>query len=158
MLSVDFTVVHDFSEPVQRVWDEMTDWKKHEAWIPATRIKYDAEDASTVGSTFTGYTGYGPLTLVDRMRVSQIDWDEIARTGTCEVEKLGPVLQGTAGFTVAPTRTGGARVEWFERVTVPYLPSFLSGLVSSLSAAGFSFGLKRLAKHLKANPLPSYRS
>ena len=38
------------------------------------------------------------------MRVTRLDWDPATMTGTCAVEKLGPVLKGTAGFTVAPSR------------------------------------------------------
>lgn len=145
MAAIDFTVTHDFAAPASVVWAEMTDWKKHESWIPATRIELDEPGSQGVDSTFTAYTGYGPVALVDRMRVSKSNWDEESLSGECQVEKLGPVLEGSAGFDVTPIGDG-ARVEWFERVEVAYLPRFLAPLVSKLSAQGFAFGMKRLAK------------
>jgi len=144
MAQIDFTVTHHFVAPAQLVWDEMIDWPSHSAWIPATHIEVHTDDSQVVGATFTGYTGYGRLALVDRMRISQIEWDEATSTGTCEVEKLGPVLQGRAGFAVSPDGDG-CRVDWFEDVTVAYLPQLFAPPVNKLSALGFSFGMRRLA-------------
>lgn len=145
MASIDFTVSHNFNASSQLVWDEMTDWPSHADWIPATRIDLHSDDSKVEGATFTGYTGYGPLTLVDRMRISAIGWDEATAEGSCEVEKLGPVLQGRAGFTVSPN-DAGCTVTWFEQVTVRYLPELVAPLISRLSAQGFSLGMRRLAR------------
>lgn len=145
MASIDFTVTHDFAASSQVVWEEMIAWERHAAWIPATTMEIDPGDSRAVGGTFTGYTGYGPIKLVDKMRVNEISWDEEASAGSCEVEKLGPVLRGQAGFTVTPSGSG-SRVDWFERVTVPYLPQFLAPIVNRLAAFGFKMGMKSLAK------------
>jgi len=145
MASIEFTVSHDFAAPARIVWEEMIDWPSHAKWIPATRMEVDSDDYRVEGATFTGYTGLGKLSLVDRMRISVIEWDEATTKGTCEVEKLGPVLQGRAGFDVSANADGGSTVHWFEDVTVPYLPGFLAPIVSKLSALGFSFGMRRLA-------------
>ena len=148
MALIEFTVAHDFQASSQAVWDEMTDWPGHGEWIPATRVAIDSGTGTEVGDAFTGYTGYGPLTLVDRMRLAAIEWDADAGRGSCEVEKLGPVLTGRAGFVV----TGDAarsRVEWFEEVTVPHLPQFLAPIVNKVSALGFSLGMRKLAKVLQ---------
>lgn len=145
MALIDFTVSHQFAAPPRAVWDEMIDWPSHAAWIPATRIELDTDDSQIVGATFTGYTGYSKLTLVDRMRISEIEWDDTTSKGSCEVEKLGPVLKGRAGFVVSQSGDG-ATVDWFEQVTVPYLPRLLAPIVSKLSALGFALGMKRLAK------------
>ncbi len=147
MAPIEFTVTHNFDAPPADVWNAMIDWERHGEWIPATRMQIDAGDPTTVGATFTGFTGYGPLTLEDRMRVSQLEWDDQAGKGTCEVEKLGPVLKGRAGFTVVPDGNG-TRLDWFEDVTLPYLPTVLAPIVNKLSALGFSFGMKKLAKSL----------
>ena len=153
MAAIDFTVTHHFDAPARVVWDEMLDWPAHGEWIPATRVEVDPGDPRAVGTTLTGYTGYGPLTLVDRMEITELRWDdgatEAEAAGYCEVEKHGPVLRGQAGFDVIAER-GGCRVEWFERVTVPYLPGLLAPIVSKLSAQGFAFGMKRLAKVIAA--------
>lgn len=147
MTPIEFTVTHTFDAPPAEVWAAMVDWERHADWIPATRMQVDPGDPNEVGATFTGFTGYGPLTLEDRMRVTQIDWDEAAGKGTCEVEKLGPVLKGRAGFTVVADGEG-SRLDWFEDVTIPYVPKLLAPIVNKLSAAGFSFGMKGLARSL----------
>lgn len=150
MAKVDFTVSHDFPYTAKAVWAEMIDWEAHGRWIPATRVEIDAGDPQSVGGTFTGYTGYGPLTLVDRMRVSVFDWNADTSEGTCEVQKLGPVLDGRAGFTVKPNGAG-ATVEWFEDVDVKHLPKPFAPIVNKLSAAGFAQGMKRLQKVMAKN-------
>lgn len=152
MAAISFTVVHDFDAPAERVWAEMIDWPAHGEWIPATRVEIDEGDPSEVGALFTGYTGYGPVMLVDHMRLTQLDWDEVTSSGTCEVEKLGPVLKGRAGFTIAPADAadpaGGTRLEWFEDVEISWIPGFAAPVVNKLSAAGFKQGMKRLDRNL----------
>jgi len=148
---VAFEVVHRFDAPVRTVWDALIDWPGHAEWIPMTRVAVDPGDPTAVGATFTAWSGPGPLALEDRMRVTQLDWDESAGSGSCEVEKLGPVLKGTAGFTVAPSGAG-TELRWVENVTVPVVPQFLAPVVGKLGAAGFSFGMRRLAKLLGTRP------
>ena len=153
MALIEFTVVHDFAVSSRVVWEEMIDWPSHGDWIPATRVVVDSGNPQEVGGAFTGYSGYGPLTLVDRMQVSAIEWDESTAQGSCEVEKLGPVLTGRAGFVVTAD-DAGSRVEWFEQVTVPYLPQVLAPIVSKASAFGFSLGMRRLAKAIAKKSEP----
>lgn len=147
MADIVFTVTHDFDHPAETVWAAMLDWEAHGDWIPATRVDVDPGDPTAVGATFTGYTGFGPVMLVDRMEISQIDWDESEQTGSCEVKKLGPVLDGRAGFTVSPHATG-SRLVWFEDVSISFIPGLLAPVVNRLSAQGFSMGMKKLAKQL----------
>lgn len=142
---VRFEVRTSFDAPPRRVWDEMIDWRGHEAWIPATRMEVPDIDPTAVGTEFTASTGYGPLSLVDRMRITRCAWDEATSTGDCEVEKLGPVLRGRAGFTVEPDGDGCV-VTWVEDVTVPYVPGFGSAVVAKLGASGFRLGMRRLAR------------
>ncbi|MDH3292932.1 MAG: SRPBCC family protein [Acidimicrobiia bacterium] len=145
MTPIQFTVTVDFDAEPRRVWDEMIDWKGHEQWIPSTRVEVPDGDATAVGTEFTAWTGPGPLALEDRMRVSECRWDDETETGYCEVEKLGPVLQGRAGFTVRP-HPRGAEVEWFEDVTVPVAPKVTRPVIERLSAGGFRLGMRRLGK------------
>ncbi len=147
MAPVTFTVTHAFTSPPDELWAALIDWDAHGEWIPATRMDIAAHGAQSVGDEFTAYTGYGPLTLVDRMRVSKIDWDATAGRGECEVEKLGPVLSGTAGFVVEPDPMG-SRIEWFEDVDVKRLPKVLAAPVSAVSALGFRLAMRSLARTL----------
>lgn len=150
---VSFTVTHRFDQPPKVVWDEMIDWKGHEDWIPLTTVEIHSEPADEVGGEFTAFTGVWKLGLPDRMRVSRLAWDEASSTGECRVEKLGPVLQGEAGFTVTPdgeggTEGGGSVVTWIEDVTVKYVPGPAAGITSRVGAAGFRQAMKSLAKVL----------
>lgn len=143
--AVRFEVRTSFDAPPRRVWDEMIDWNGHGEWIPATRMEVAPGDATAVGAELTAFTGYGPLTLEDRMRVARCTWDDEESIGDCEVEKLGPVLTGRAGFTVVPEGSGAA-VVWLEDVTVPYAPGFTAPVIAKLSALGFKLAMRSLAK------------
>jgi hypothetical protein len=144
MATVRFELSRHFDVPSRVLWDELVDWPAHGAWIPATSIEGEPGDPAAVGYTFTAWTGIRPVALEDRMRVTRCDWDDAAETGSCDVEKLGPVLGGTAGFTVS-ARPNGSVLAWREDVTVPYLPAFLSGIAAVVGRLGFSLALRRLA-------------
>jgi len=144
--TVRFDVRHHFDAPSQLVWDELVDWAGHGAWIPATRVEVDPGDATAVGATFTAWTGFGRLALEDRMRVAACAWDDDAGRGACEVDKLGPVLKGRAGFTIERDIAGvGTVLTWFEDVTVAHAPKFVAPVLARLGAAGFRHGMRRLA-------------
>jgi hypothetical protein len=147
MASISFQVRHQFDSSAKAVWDELVDWAGHAAWIPATRVDVHSEDPTAVGATFTAYTGFGPLALEDRMKVARCDWTDETSSGDCEVEKLGPILRGRAGFTVEPDGNG-AVLQWFEDVTVPYVPQFVAPVLGWFGAAGFRTGMRKLAKLL----------
>ncbi len=149
MANVSFEVHYSFDASPQRVWDEMVDWKGHENWIPMTRVDVPPTDATVVGSEFTAWTGLGPLSLKDHMRVTQCDWDAASSVGTCQVEKLGPVLRGTAGFTVRPGSTDETTdLVWFEDVTIGRVPQFVAPVLAKLGAIGFRQGMGSLNKLL----------
>ena len=151
MARVSFEVVHRFDAPAETVWDALIDWSFHAEWVPMTRIEMGPGDSATVGATFTAWTGPGPLALKDRMRVTKLDWDSNTSSGTCEVDKLGPVLKGRAGFTVIPAGTG-SELHWTEDVSVRLVPKLLAPVVGRLGAAGFRHGLRRLAQLLPGRP------
>ena len=82
------------------------------------------------------------------MRVIRCNWDDGAGTGDCEVEKLGPVLTGRAGFTIEPTSETASEVVWIEDVKVRYLPRVLAPIAKVAGAAGFRLGMRKLGKQL----------
>ena len=147
MADVTFEVHYSFDASPRIVWDELVDWKGHEKWIPLTRVDVEPGDPTAVGAEFTAWTGVGPASLEDRMRVKQCDWDEGTATGRCEVEKLGPILRGTAGFTIEPGLSATATdLVWFEDVSIRYLPQFLAPILSAIGAGGFKRGMRGLDK------------
>lgn len=149
MAAVSFNVRYEFDAPVRALYDELVDWKAHEAWIPMTRVEVGPGDQTEIGFEFTAFTGVGPLALKDHMRVAECSWDDGSDTGRCTVEKLGPVLAGRAGFTVTE-RGDGSSIDWFEDVDVKYLPRLLSPIVAKMGAFGFRQGMKRLDGVLRA--------
>ena len=151
MAPVEFTVHHHFDQDAQSVWNELVDWPGHANWIPATRVEVAPGDPLAVGAEFTAWTGLGRLALEDRMRVAAIQWDEESQHGSCTVDKLGPVLKGTASFTVAATSVGGTDLEWVEDVVVPYLPRILAPVAAKIGALGFKLGMKNLGRQMSTH-------
>lgn len=149
MADVRFEVRQDVPSPPKRLWDELVDWKGHEAWVPATRVEVEPGDPNAVGARFTATTGIGPLGLKDRMEVTRFEWDDERQVGACEVKKLGPILRGRAWFTVEPGPSGSV-VLWNEDVTVPYTPRFLAPVMRWIGATGFRRGLRRLTGLLES--------
>ena len=149
MADIRFEVQHKFAVPPRQVWNELVDWAGHGKWIPLTRVKVDGGDPTAVGATFTAWTGIGPVALVDRMRVAAIDWNDETLRGSCRVDKLGPILKGTAGFTVdSDGSEGGSVLSWVEDVQVRWVPQFAAPLLARAGAAGFRQGMRRLARLL----------
>jgi carbon monoxide dehydrogenase subunit G len=144
MASIAFEVRHEFAAPPRTVWDELIDWEGHGAWVPMTRVEVEPGDPHAVGARFTAWTGPWKLALEDRMEVVRCDWSEPTSSGDCEVRKLGPVLQGRAGFTVEPDGDG-AVLNWIEDVTVPYVPQFLAPIVEKIGAFAFGQGMRKLS-------------
>ncbi len=140
MAAIAFDVEIPFDYDARSVWDLLVDWKAHEDFIPATRVDIEEAGIDGVGTVFTAYSGYGPLTLVDRMRVTELAWDEATRSGYCQVDKLGPVLDGYAGIRVE-SADSGSLVTWTEDLTVGKIPKLLAPLVAKATAIGFRVSL-----------------
>jgi hypothetical protein len=114
----------------------LCDWDDHARWVPLTRVTTHSPEE------FTAYTGLGPLALPDRMRVVRRDDASLSVT----VEKIGPVLCGTAGFVVRPFDTSSCVVRWHESVRVPLVPRRLSRVLSEAARVLFRAALRRLPR------------
>lgn len=143
MSVVAFAVEMSVDIPHGTLWTALVDWESHGDWIPATRSQILSGDGG-LGTVFVATSGFGKLALVDRMRVIAFD----AASGAAEVEKIGPVLRGTAGFTITD-RPGGCVLRWHERVIVPLLPGFLAPLAAVIGRALFRMSLQRLVRQLR---------
>lgn len=142
MASIEFVVDVHLPHAAPEAWNRLVDWGSHGDWVPATRSQVLQGDGSE-GTEFVAITGRFPLRLVDRMRVVQLDVPAL----TAEVEKLGPVLTGRAGFTVSGEGPN-CTVHWFERVRVPLVPQFFAPLIELVSAAAFRHALRRMERLL----------
>lgn len=102
-------------------WDLLLDGRNHERWIPLTRI--DLPDGPLrLGARFEATSGpfarRGAPGLLDRMRLDRCDPPTADRPGDALFTKLGPLLLGDAGLSVADAGPGRARVTWSERVVL----------------------------------------
>ena len=143
MSTVAFRLTFPLASPADDVWNTLVDWSAHGDWIPATRSSITKGDGG-LGTEFVAISGFGRLALVDRMRVVAFDADQMS----AEVEKIGPVLGGRAGFSVSPNGQA-CTLEWYENVRVPWLPALLAPLAAITGKALFTLSLRRLAAHLR---------
>ena len=138
---VVFSLSEELPLTPRQAWDRLVDWGTHGEWIPMTRVDVDPADPNR----FVAYSGARPLVLEDRMHATSLEFD--GERGEGHVDKLGPVLVGTATFTVVPGPTEGTcLVGWTEDVHVPHLPGFATGLVGALGRQMFAVAIKRMAK------------
>ena len=142
MARVAFDVTVQLSHPANTVWSALIDWSRHGDWIPATKIRMLTGDGD-VGTRFIARTGRGPLAFDDCMTVTGLD----QRSRGARVEKTGPWLTGTAGFSVAD-QGQSCVVAWSEDVLVPGVPGILAPLATVASRVAFRLALRRLAAQL----------
>ena len=129
MAKISFDVRHSFDQPAKVVWDELVDWKGHADWIPATKMEVEPGDPTEVGREFTARSGFGPVALVDTMRVVSCDWDESndVRGLRGREDRPGPVREG--GVHGHPDGTGSI-VDWVEDIEMRRLPQFLAPIAA----------------------------
>lgn len=106
-----FEVVRTVRAGRAKTFEVVADLRAHGDYVPLTRVEHDPGPIG-VGWRFTGRTGVGPLTLVDRMEVTRWEPGESFR-----IDKRGPVLDGWAEvhFTCDGPDT---RVVWHEHILV----------------------------------------
>lgn len=104
--------------PAERAWAVVTDVRRHERWIPLTRI--DAAPILAVGDSFVGVSGPGATRglpgLADHMTLDRLDPPDGRTTGVAVYRKTGPVLLGEAEVQVRPLGAGHSQITWVERV------------------------------------------
>jgi carbon monoxide dehydrogenase subunit G len=104
----------DLPHTIDHVWERLTDWKSHSAWIPKTVVTVTKSTAG-VGTEFLGVTHVGPLRLDDPMTVTESSPPKGGHASSV-VSKTGLVLGGTAGFTLTALDASTTRLDWFEDV------------------------------------------
>lgn len=145
MAQVDFTVVRDLPLPAEVVFDELVDWAGHAEWVPMTCVDIHSGDGGP-GTEFTATSGIGPAALPDRMRVDSLDREAM----TVAITKIGPVLTGTVTLRVVALGETSSRLEWDERIRVPYAPQFLAGPIAAAARRGFSSAIARMVKRIQS--------
>ncbi len=151
MALVSFALDVDCPASAERTWQALIDWRGHATWIPRTTVRILQGDGG-VGTSFVARSGIGPLAFDDTMDVTLLD----GATRTAAVRKTGPLLTGTAGFTVSE-RGAASRIHWHEDVHVPGVPSLLAPALAVGGRVMFRIAIRRLARRLLATPDPTAR-
>ena len=102
-------------EPIERHVDWMTD---------AVRIRFATDQTRGVGTAFQCDTKVGPITLVDRMQITE--WEPERAMGVLQTG----VVAGSGRFTLTPIDFGRrTRFAWTEELT---FPGWLGGRLGEL--------------------------
>jgi hypothetical protein len=132
----------DTDVPPELLWDVVTDWSRQGEWIPLTTA--EAADAGPLdeGSRVRAWTGLGRIGFWDEMVVRR--WEPPT---VLELEHVGRVVRGTAGFHIEPLGTRGSRITWWERISPPLGRAGALGwrLARPAARAGLVYVLHRLA-------------
>ncbi|MBA2626101.1 MAG: SRPBCC family protein [Acidimicrobiia bacterium] len=110
----------------KRVWGDLADLSSHGEWMgDVEAIRITSRQQSGVGTTMEVDTRVGPISLVDRMEITE--WEEARAMGV----RHSGVVSGTGRFTLR-TRLGrrrSTRFTWEEDLTFPL---WLGGRVGAL--------------------------
>ncbi|WP_405774071.1 SRPBCC family protein [Streptomyces sp. NBC_00859] len=110
-------------------WRRLTQWERHAAHVPLTRITVVTRGPNGLGTRFVARTGIGPAGFDDPMEVVRWEPPEPGHPGFCELEKQGTVVLGRAGIEVRPEGRG-CRVVWHEEMRIARLPAAFDGLTA----------------------------
>jgi len=131
---VRFTVTKVVPLDAATTYELLCDWEDHGRWVPFTEVVVHSPES------FVAFTGIGPVKLEDNMSVVSRD-DDAMRV---EIVKTGPVIVGSASFTVRPFSEHSSIVDWTEVISVPYLPTFLAPAAASIGKILFAVALRGL--------------
>lgn len=129
------TVVHI---PPAEAFALLCDWEDHGRWVPFTKV------VSHAPTSFTAYTGVGPLQLPDNMELLERDDESLSAL----VLKTGPILIGTAAFHVRRFSNGSAVVEWREELTIKGVPVLITKAVAPILSIVAKLFFKRALKRM----------
>ncbi|MFJ6727199.1 SRPBCC family protein [Streptomyces sp. NPDC091281] len=127
-------------------WRRLTDWPRHGAVVPLTRVTMLTPGPTRVGTEFVARSGIGPLAFDDRMEVTVWSPPGDGEPGRCRLEKRGRTVHGWAEITVGPGPGGRAHVRWEEDLRLRLVPSAANPLVRSTSLAVFGRAANRLLR------------
>ncbi|MEY3310422.1 MAG: hypothetical protein RL107_558 [Actinomycetota bacterium] len=138
----------DLPHDITHVWERLTDWGSHSAWIPNTVVDVTTQ-TNGVGTEFVGVTRIGPLRLDDPMTVSESHPPKRGEA-SCMVTKTGLVLGGTAGFTLRALGDSTTRLDWFEDIHLKPQAFFwwTAPFVRAIGTVAFRSALKAFARTL----------
>jgi hypothetical protein len=141
---VTFLVERTAPLPLAEAWRRLTDWPRHGAVVPLTRVTVVTPPPTAVGTVFVASTGVGALSFADPMEVTVWRPPHGDEPGLCRLEKRGGVVRGWAELEVRPGPGGSARVLWREEIGIRFLPSLFDGVLRGTARRVFGRAANRL--------------
>lgn len=126
-----FLVQHRSRLPVGEAWRRLTDWERHGAHVPLTRILVTTPQPTGVGTRFVARTRLGPVAVDDVMEVVRWQPPSDGAPGLCRLQKRGSAVTGWAELEVGAHDTG-SWVVWREALHVTGLPRWCDTLTNRL--------------------------
>jgi hypothetical protein len=136
----------DIDAPAEAVWAALVAWDTQGEWMLLTRVRGTHHNGIGVGAGIEGFTGIGPVGVLDTMRITR--WDPPRRV---DVLHTGRVVKGTGGFEVIDLGDGRSRLIWSEVLDLPLgvLGRLGFPLVRPLFAWGVKRSLRRFARYVE---------
>ncbi|MBA3490282.1 MAG: SRPBCC family protein [Longispora sp.] len=130
--------------PTERVYAALVDWSRQHEWIPFTTVRVASGDGG-VDSEIEAITAWGPLRLVDLMRVIV---DEPPHR--LEVMHHGSALRGPGRFECVPLGENRTRLLWEEDLDLPRIPGAALAwpLMRPVVRASLTHALRRLGSRV----------
>ena len=129
-------------------WERVTDWPRHGAGVPLTRVFASRGTGLAVGDVVTARTSVGPVGFADPMEIMVMRPPGPGRDGLCRLLKRGAVVHGWAELRVRASGSGsgdgGAEVGWLEEIRVAGLPRLADPLLERAGRRVFGRALDRL--------------
>ncbi|MGA0220082.1 MAG: SRPBCC family protein [Ilumatobacteraceae bacterium] len=119
------TVSVEIDATTERVWEVVEPVERHVDWMAdAVAIRFTGEQTRGIGTTFECDTKVGPITLVDKMEIT--DWVPGERMGV----RHSGVVTGSGHFMLEPIDLGRrTRFTWTEELVFPW---WLGGPIGAL--------------------------
>jgi hypothetical protein len=130
-----FDVVRTTSLDASQAWARVTDWRRHQEFVPFTTVTV-ASDPRTGRESFVARTAVGPVGFDDPMLVTYAHPPTDAAPGVARIVKRGRVVVGWAVLTVTPT-AAGSEVRWHEEARLRGTTGPVVALVDKVVAGGF---------------------
>ncbi|MER6107832.1 SRPBCC family protein [Streptomyces hirsutus] len=132
--------------PLDEAWRRLTEWPRHGAAVPLTRVTVTTPPPTGEGTVFVARSGLGPVAFDDPMEVTVWQPPVDGSPGLCRLEKRGRLVRGWAEIEVRPGPGGRTRVLWREDLRVRFLPGFCDPALRAVSRTVFGRAVNTLLR------------
>ncbi|WP_326755610.1 SRPBCC family protein [Streptomyces hirsutus] len=132
--------------PLDEAWRRLTEWPRHGAAVPLTRVTVTTPPPTGEGTVFVARSGLGPVAFDDPMEVTVWQPPVDGSPGLCRLEKRGRLVRGWAEIEVRPGPGGRTRVLWREDLRVRFLPGFCDPALRAVSRGVFGRAVNTLLR------------